>query len=351
MKSFLKNSLFSVIPLVFIILILEVVLRVTGFMYSDTPLMMASLKDNPTGVVENVVRYNNEVISVPMVKDPQQLWVPVNSFEDHYDMQKPEGIIRIATLGDSCTMGCTNTEASYPGIMEDVLNQKLPGRFEVLNAGVGSHSSYQGLQRFKYAVMPYKPDIVTVYFGWNDHWITSVPDKDVKLKSETQVKLLNFFEKFRSYQAYHYLISKLVQPKKKPAASDEVKKNFSLDWIKLRVAPDDYMRNLVEFVKMASQNGIRIMLVTAPSDPDRLSPSSNFPFPAEHLVQIHAQYNQIVREVAKRLNVPLLDLAQDIQGELATKVFSDDAVHFTPEGCQYIALRFIEALGKLGWLS
>lgn len=350
MKSLFKNCIFAMIPLIVLVALLEIGLRLAGFYYSDTPLMMASLKDNPTGVVDSVIRYNNEIISVPMVKDPKQLWVPVHSFEERYSREKPAGTVRIAALGDSCTMGCTNTSDSYPGIMEKLLNEKLNKKYEVLNAGVGSHSSYQGLQRFRYSVLPFKPDIVTVYFGWNDHWITSVPDKDVKIKSEFQVALLNFFERFRSYQAYHYLIAKLLHAERKAPAQVQEGDKSSYDWIKLRVAPDDYMRNLVDFVKTASENNIRILLVTAPSDPARLSPNSNFPFPKDHLIHIHAQYNEIVREVARRLNVPLLDLAANIQGELAAQVFSDDAVHFSPEGCTYIAVRFIEALDKLGWL-
>jgi len=332
--------------------LIEIVARLIGSYYPATTLMNRNLKDNPTGVVDTVVRYNNEVVSIPMRKDSKQLWVPLDSFEQHYSVKKTAGFLRVATLGDSSTMGCTDTDDSYPGLMEKMLNQNLSSKYEVLNAGVGSYSSYQGVQRLKHVLLKYKPDIVTVYFGWNDHWITSVPDKDVRIKPASQVALINFLEKFRSYQAYYYIISKVMHVPRAATKDDtnsaEEKKSF--DWLKLRVAPDDYMKNMVEFVKMAAENGMHILLVTAPANPSRLSSSSNFPFPKENLIQIHAQYNQIVREVSKRMNVPLLDLEAMIQGDLAVNVLSQDAVHFTPEGCPFIAARFIEKLGQLGWL-
>jgi len=348
-NSSLKYILFSFVPLLAFIVVSEGLLRISGFQYSDTPLAMMSMKDNPRGVFDGVMRWDNRDGVIRMVKDPQQLWVPADSFEKKYSRQKSPGVTRIVALGDSCTAGCTETSDTYPSLMEQILNQTAGSPFQVINAGVGSHSSYQGLQRLKYSVLPYKPDILTVFYGWNDHWITSVHDKDVKLKKDWQIRLINFFEKFRTYQAYHYLISKLMPGAKKaaPASSDP----NDAAWIKLRVTPDDYFANLESMIALARENGIKILLVTAPYNPKGFQPSTNFPFPAEALVKMHENYINIVRAAAQKNEVPLLDLAALIDREKAGVIFSSDGVHYNPQGCKIIAMLFAEKLKSLGWIQ
>lgn len=345
----LKYLIFGLIPALALLALVEVSLRAAGFYYSDTPLMMTSLKEDPDGVVNGVIRYNNRDGTVHMVKDSKQLWVPVHSFEEKFSKEKPGGMIRIAALGDSCTMGCTATADSYPALMQDILNAG-GARYEVMNAGVGSHSSFQGLQRLKYAVLPYRPDILTVYFGWNDHWITSVPDKDVRLKSPLVTAVLNFLENFRAYQAYHYLISEVVLKRSRPEPQNPAAPQ-SFDWIKMRVAPEDYRANLNAMIDLAQKQGLKILLVTAPYDPAGFQPSSNFPFPREALVQVHENYLGIVRETAAMRGVPLLDLAGQIGKGTPQPVFSEDGVHFNPWGCRYIAEQFVAKLRELGWVS
>lgn len=347
-NSPIKLVLFSLLPLVVLIGAGELVLRAAGFQYSDTPLAMMSMKDNPRGVFDGVMRWDNRDGVIRMVKDTKQLWVPADSFEKHYSPMKPPGMVRIVALGDSCTAGCTNTDASYPRLLEEILNQNGGTAVQVINAGVGSHSSYQGLQRLKYSVLPYKPDILTVFYGWNDHWITSVSDKDVKLKSDSEVKLINFLERFRTYQAYHYLLSRLAGKQKAPHRPEDPN---DASWIKLRVLPDDYFRNLEEMVAIARQNGIKIVLVTAPYDPKGFQPFANFPFPPEALVKVHENYLNIVRAVAQKENVPLLDLAALIGPDKRDAVFSKDGVHYNAEGCRYVAGLFAEKLRSLGWVS
>ena len=49
-----------------------------------------------------------------------------------------------------------------------------------LKLAVGGWSSFQGLQQMKRDVVPLRPRVVTVYYGWNDHWIGyGVEDEEV----------------------------------------------------------------------------------------------------------------------------------------------------------------------------
>jgi len=349
--SLMKRVLFSLLPVLLLFLLCEAGLRAAGFYYSDTPLVMMSLRQDPEGVVNGVLRYNNREGRIAMKKDARQLWVPVHSFEEKTPLHKAAGVTRIAALGDSCTMGCTGTDASYPGYMQEILNAEASGRYEVLNAGVGSHSSFQGLQRFKYAVLPYKPDIITIYFGWNDHWMTSVPDKEVRMKSEKLTALLNFLEHFRTYQAYHYLISEVLLKKHPAPVEPEGSEPPLEDWIKLRVSPADYRANLNVMMDLAAQHGMKVLLVTAPYNSESFGPSMNFPFPREVFEQVHEKYLEIVRQAAAEREVPLLDLAQEISGSRRASVLSEDGVHFSVSGCRTIAEIFVEKFKQMGWVS
>lgn len=343
----LKELVFSLIPFLFLFAVFEGVLRAAGFYYSDTPLFMTGVESDPEGAVNAVLRYNNEKAGIAMKKDARQLWVPVNSFEDELTKKKPAGVVRLAALGDSCTMGCTGTSKTYPGIMQEILNTGR-ARYEVLNAGVGSHSSYQGLQRLRHTVMPYRPDILTVYFGWNDHWITNVPDKEVRLKNPQVTAVLNFLERFRTYQAYHYLISR-IRGSSKNAEVPAGGESGNLNWAKLRVSAEDYAANLNAMIDLAQKEGIKILLVTAPYDAAGFQPFSNFPFPREALVEVHENYLNVVRLTAALRSVPILDLAQEIAQGTPEPVFSQDGIHFNPWGCRYIAERFVSKLSELGW--
>lgn len=341
----IRYAIYSVLPLLVLILIAESALRLAGFKYSDTPLEIQNL---PQSLAEDVAVKHTDKLpkwSWTMKKDPRQIWVPEKgSFEEKYAVQKPQGVIRLATMGCSCTWGCFGTEDSYPALLEKLLNEPAPHKYEVLNAGVPGYSSYQGRQRLQHAVLRYNPDIVTIFFGWNDHWVARIPDKEIRPRSDLTVILLNFFEHFRTYQALHKLIAVM-----KPAPEATLKGPGQLP---LRVSFADYEQNLTEMIRVAQSAGIRPVLITAPADPSQLDSSWVFPFPRELLPQIHAGYNQIVRKVASDKNIPLIDLSAEMEAlqktapENTPKLFSD-GVHFSPFGCEIVAKILLVELRRL----
>ena len=349
-----KYTLFSLLPAILLFSLLEVTLRVSGFYYSDTPLMMARVRAADTGVVESVLSWNNLYGTKKegvrrMVKDSKQLWVAEDSFEKKYPVKKPDGMLRVITLGDSCTAICIDTESSYPSLLQEVLSAR---QVEVINAGVGSHSSFQGLQRLKYSVLKYHPDILTVYYGWNDHWITSTPDQDVRLRSDWEVAVLNVLEQWRTYQAYHYLLAKLMHREGAKGSEagrpkDDIEQALGVG---LRVPHADYAKNLEAMIDIARAKGIRILLLTAPSDLSQFPGFSNFPFPKEVLIPVHERYNEVVREVAGRRGVPVLDLAAIVAAWSGEHIISADGIHFTPFGCRFAAERLAEKLRELQWV-
>lgn len=327
----IRNILFSIGVVVLFFGICEALLRLVQFKYSNMPLEMVLLTREK---VEGIVGWNNQDGVIRFKKDPIQLWVPVHSFEEKVSQKKPAGTTRIATLGDSCTQGCVDAERPYefhpyPQMLEEILNTKISDRkMEVLNASVGSYSSFQGFKRLEHVVLKYHPDLLTIYFGWNDHWITAQEDKNSCMISDETVAIFNVMERFRFFQFLNYLIAKL----RKGTLSD-----IPQDEVTVRVALEDYAENLNRMIDLAQTRNIRVLLITAPSNLRNWKPTVFFPYPRELLESVHRNYNDAVRQVAQSHGVSLLDLEQFIHEQPQEKIFSQDGIHLTPEGCRFVA--------------
>lgn len=89
-----------------------------------------------------------------------------------YSIDKPQGIYRIVTLGDSFTFGAhVSTENNWVELLENRLNQKSVCRdinkFEVINLGVPGYDIQYSLERYKQRGKKYNPDLV-LWFLKND---------------------------------------------------------------------------------------------------------------------------------------------------------------------------------------
>ena len=76
---------------------------------------------------------------------------------------------RILILGDSCSR-IAGDGMPYSVTLESDLGTD---RWEVLNASVPGYTSYQGCRWLRSQLLETRPDVVVVYFGWNEHWRTT----------------------------------------------------------------------------------------------------------------------------------------------------------------------------------
>ena len=75
---------------------------------------------------------------------------------------------RIVFLGDSLmTTLHWGANAGYPDILKE-LYRKYNKRVEIINSGIGGHTSWQGLARLKKDVLAHKPEYCVILFGGND---------------------------------------------------------------------------------------------------------------------------------------------------------------------------------------
>lgn len=82
-----------------------------------------------------------------------------------------ENLLRVAFIGDSCTMGfgCRYGE-SFVGVAESALRRRFPERdVDGVNAGCAGYSTYQNRVDLEERVLPLRPQIVVLAISaWND---------------------------------------------------------------------------------------------------------------------------------------------------------------------------------------
>ena len=122
--------------------------------------------------------------------------------------------------------------------------------------GVHGYSSLQGLRLFQKQGRLLAPDIVTLYYGWNDHWLTDVPDRQ-QMGMEMRPFAGRIFEMLRHKRIFHLVVWAL-NPVQHVATREHGKGRVP------RVAPDEYHSTLTAFVRDIRAAGAIPVLITAP---------------------------------------------------------------------------------------
>jgi len=85
-----------------------------------------------------------------------------------YSLAKPNGIFRIAAVGDSSTFGFgLELEDTWPKQLEREL-QKTKPHVEVINFGVMGYNTPQEAERIQDKVLKYSPDLIIIGYSLND---------------------------------------------------------------------------------------------------------------------------------------------------------------------------------------
>ena len=85
-----------------------------------------------------------------------------------YTYDKPEGMFRIAVVGDSLT-ACGPKETMYTEQLKELFARcKGPGSYEVMNFGVNGYNTRQEARITETLVMKFHPDLIVVSYVLND---------------------------------------------------------------------------------------------------------------------------------------------------------------------------------------
>ncbi len=151
----------SILSVCSALLLAEAYLRITGFEYQPFPVVQFGWPD-PKALVQ-VYR-----------SDPDLLWV-TRDYDNQLDAarrQRPA----VVFMGDSCTQFGT-----YPSKTLAVLSRERPSLAHGIKVGVGGWTVVQGSWQLTRDVLPMRPRVVTIYYGWNDHWMAlGPPDAEIR---------------------------------------------------------------------------------------------------------------------------------------------------------------------------
>ncbi len=321
-KKILTAALFFLSVLVSLV-ISEFVLRWADFEYRLFPARIEFGWPDPV------------VLEDQFALDKELLWVPKKYGEIVAGLRASRP--KIVFMGDSCTAW-----GNYSRLFEDIIDQAhADNNFSFVNAGVGGWTSYQGLAQLKRDIVPMQPDIITIYYGWNDHWLSfGVEDKEIGAFNADRSLALRF-DDLRLVQLFSYFAIKLYGEK-----ADAGRPR--------RVSEEDFKANLKEMVHAARAHAIVPVLLTAPSshtlgqEPAYLA--ERWLADLGELVPLHGRYAEIVREVAREERVLLVDLLdifyQYPEDDLKKKYFVEDGIHLTSEGCWELAQKLYWALAE-----
>jgi lysophospholipase L1-like esterase len=177
-------------------------------------------------------------------------------------------------------------------------------------------------------VVSLRPRVVTVYYGWNDHWIGfGVEDEEVYRL--TRWPLARFREARLAQLAFKARLALLTRRSGDPPK---------------RVSASDFRSNLRQIVTLAHRHGIVPVLLTAPtshqsgSEPTRLG--ERWLRDRRELVPLHRSYVAIVREVAAAERAVLCDLTaefDEVPEEERGAYFWDDGIHLSWKGTRKVS--------------
>jgi len=214
---------------------------------------------------------------------------------------------------------------------------------EVLNAGMGGYHSFQGLMLLRTVARDLEPDLITVRFGWNDHFGSRAKDWLREPSSRVGLAVQDLLLRTATYRSALRLGQELR------AFRTPAKHTSPIEW-RPTVSLEEFKRNLVRIVEVGTRMGARVWLLTAPdpfSTEEMLERYEHLPADANawrqirvhglpsfrRLMDIHRQYAEVVREVATEMQVPLVDMAAIYAEHASEALFSlDDPVHPLQKG-------------------
>lgn len=256
---------------------------------------------------------------------------------------KPPGVVRALFLGDSVAE--LPHGAGYPGALEQLAVTDRSGatpRLESVVLAMAGYSSHQGLLLAREFGRQLEPDVVVVCFGWNDQWRAwGAPDAEKQPAAADlpgPALLSTLYRACRLLQLARWWLDRF---------------RHRGAW-QPRVPLDRFEANLLGIARHFRAQGAAVILVTSPSNHRRTGvprylvrkrfvPSACFALEQE------GRYNEVVRQLAARESMPLLDLERELEPVAEPSAMLEwDGVHLTPAGHAEVARRLHSLLAVTG---
>ncbi|MGI6456262.1 MAG: SGNH/GDSL hydrolase family protein [bacterium] len=230
------------------------------------------------------------------LSDGQSFPVSTNSYgmrNAAVEQQKPEGITRIAVLGNSIAFGWgLPVEQAFPQQLENILNQESEQKkFEVLNFGAPEFTTFHGLHQYQELVQNFQPDILIVAFGLYDFLPTRVPEAERYAVMERYASILNDTTVISRLARFSTVMNRINEGRK-ARTLEEMEKELRVmayrgEWT-VRGTPDQFQENLKRIVQSQKTQGGETILV--------------------HGNLLNFESQSALETLAQEMEVPLLDL-------------------------------------------
>jgi lysophospholipase L1-like esterase len=250
--------------------------------------------------------------------DPDVLWV-TKDYEQVLESARQRRPA-IVFMGDSCTQFGT-----YPSKTLQLLASARPSLRRGVKVGVAGWSVVQGNAQLLRDVLPLHPQVVTIYFGWNDHWVAlGPPDADVK-----RLRLLMWLTD-------HLKVAQLTGQVRAAFAPPLTERPNRVDLA-------TYESTLVGMVKAIHTAGAEAVLITAASNHTRGAEPEYLRKRhlrhLEDLVPVHQAYVDATRRAAAASGAVLCDAAAHFAALPAphARFFRRDGIHLTEAGDRELA--------------
>ena len=343
-----RKGLMSFLVVFALFLVVEFVLFVVGFEAPLPPILIQGAE------------YEAKA-DEPIMADRELIWrfkpsgvmhgQPINNigFPDRQvDPVRRDGTIRVICMGDSCT---ADAVPPYPTMLHELLVASPPtdSRWEAFHTAVHGYSVVQGLTLFRKTTRKLRPDVVTIYFGWNAHWDADHPDR-VRMASLRNNPITQVLAGLRN-KRFFQLMTVALRPmlRSAPLRSAPLRSTRKSGGGNVRVPPDDYEATLAELVEEIRRAGALPIILTAPHAPQMhslLVERGHGPA-MDVVLERHDGYVDITRRVARRCEVPLVDLAATFQSDSLPEDFYEDGIHLSHSGRRRVARAIYEKLEEL----
>lgn len=307
---------------------LEGGLALKGYQADMAPVVFAL--DNAEGETERSTGYADPELRWRFRKGEMYAGRRINSLgyrDREVDPVKAPGARRIICLGDSVT---AQGEPGYAELLHERLQADPPttNAWEAFNMAVYGYSAMQGLRLFQLETRFLEPDVVTVFFGWNDHWIEHATDR-TRMARKVSPFWGRLYNKLKTKRLF--MLATQLSLGRRVSIKSRAQAGF-------RVPPAEYVQVLTDLVTEIRAVGARPILLTAPR-------RTVYPTKIRHpevsrqinYDEVHDQYAELTRRVARDLEVDWVDLHQIMAAPAYDAVFLRDGIHLTQPGLDIIA--------------
>lgn len=289
---------------------------------------------------------------------------------DEIVMPKPEGQFRIVCLGGSTTY-TTDVEdyrTSYPSLLEKELKERGYTQVSVINAGVGSWTSWESLINFELRVLDLEPDMIIVYHAVNDIlarlvWPPAAYRGDNSGSTRPVVMSMPSIFEYSTLLRYLLIRAGLVEPhsstdrnldappdtyyakdfydqKVRQTYPDGMFRKVSAKDMLMTNEPKFFRRNIEHIVLIANHRDIEPVLATFAYSPLFTDEPS---VATEEYQAAYVEMNETLKSIAREIGAHLFDFASLYPVD---KQYYTDGLHVNVEGAKLKARLFADYLSN-----